>query len=210
MQRSHARSRNGARRGVSVLEFALVAFPMILMLFGVVVIGVDLGREIQVAQICRDADSMFSRGVPLYSSSAQSFLVQLGQNMNLQTSGGDGLIIISKIQFIPDPSCGTPSSSTYANCTVGTNRLVQQIQIGNTAITGSATRFPTAGAVTFDSLDQVNNFLTDPNAVIANFSASLQLKPLEESFVAEAYFQTNPVSLGLLQTSPGLYSQSFY
>ena len=199
-----------SERGVSVLEFALVAFPMILMLFGVVVIGVDLGRAIQVAQICRDADSMFSRGVPLYSSSAQAFLVQLGQNMNLQTSGGDGLIILSKIQFVPDPSCGTPASSSYPNCTAGSNRLLQRIQIGNTAIVGSATRFPTVGTVTYDSLNQVNNYLTDPNAVITSFSTALQLKPLEESFVAEAYFQTTGVSLGLLQISPGIYAQSFY
>jgi Flp pilus assembly protein TadG len=202
--------RRKGESGVSVLEFALVAFPMILMMFGVVVIGVDLGRAIQVAQICRDADSMFSRGVPLYSTAAQSFLVQLGQNMNLQSSGGDGLIILSKIQFIPDPSCGTPTSSTYANCTVGTNRLVQRIQVGNTAITGSSTRFPTAGTVSYDSLDQVNNYTTDANAVISNFATSLQLKPLEESFVAEAYFQTTTVSLGLLQTSPGIYAQAFF
>ena len=203
--------RNG-ERGVSILEFCLVVFPMLLMMFGVVVIGLDLGRAIQVAQICRDADSMFSRGVPLYSSSAQSFLVQLGANMNMQSGAGngDGLIILSKIQFIPDPSCGTPASSTYANCTVGTNRLVQRIQIGNTSIAGSATRFPTAGSVSYDSLDQVNNYLTDDNAVISNFASALQLKPLEESFVAEAYFQTTTVSLGSAQTSPGIYAQSFY
>ncbi len=140
-----ARTARG-ERGVSILEFALIAIPMILMLFGVVVIGVDLGRAIQVAQICRDADAMFMRGVPLYSTAAQNFLVQLGQNMNLQISGGDGLITLSEIQFIPDPSCGLPTSSTYANCTVGANRLVQRITIGNTSITGSATRFPTAGA----------------------------------------------------------------
>ncbi len=64
--------------------------------------------------------------------------------------------------------------------------------------------------VSYDSLDQVNNYLTDPNAVISNFAASLQLKPLEESYVAEAYFQTTTVSLGTIQTSPGIYAQSFF
>jgi hypothetical protein len=180
------------------------------MLLGVVVIGVDLGREVQVSQICRDADAMFMRGAPLYTSSAQSFLAQLGANMNLQTSGGDGLITLSKIQFIPDPTCGTPTSSTYPNCTVGTNRLVQRIVIGNTGISGASTRFPTAGTVSYDSLDQVNNYLTDNNAIISNFASSLQLKPLEISYVAEAYFQTTQVNFGSVQTSPGLYSQTFF
>jgi Flp pilus assembly protein TadG len=197
-------------RGISILEFALIAIPMILMLFGVIVIGVDLGRAIQVAQICRDADAMYMRGAPMYSIPAQNFLVQLGQNMNLQLGSGDGLITLSEIQFIPDPSCGLPTSSTYANCTVGANRLVQRITIGNSSITGSATRFPTAGVVSYDTLDQVNNYLTDPNAVINNFATSLQLKPLEESYVAEAYFQTTTVSLGTIETSPGIYAQSFF
>jgi hypothetical protein len=201
-----------AERGVSILEFALIAFPMLVMMFGLVVIGVDLGRAVQVAQLARDADAMFMRGVPLYTSSAQSFLAQLGQNMNLQTSGGDGLITLSKIQFIPDPTaCGTgPTDSRYPNCTVGSNRLVQRVVIGNAGISGSNTRFPTAGSVSYDSLDQVNNYLTDDNAIISNFAASLQLKPLEISFVAEAYFQTSTVSLGSVQTSPGIYAQTFF
>jgi hypothetical protein len=183
---------------------------MLIMMFGVVVIGYDLGQAVQVAQIARDADSMFMRGVPLYNASAQNFLVQLGQNMNLQTSGGDGLVTLSKIQFIPDASCGLPTDPTYPNCTVGTNRLVQRIIVGNTGIAGSSTRFPTAGAVTYDSLDQVNNYLTDDNAVIANFASSLQLKPLEISYVAEAYFQTNRVTFGSIESSPGVYAQTFF
>jgi len=198
-------------RGVSILEFALVVFPMLLMMFGVVVIGVDLGRAVQVEQICRDADSMFSRGAPLYSTSGQTFLVQLGQNMNLQLAGGDGLIILSEVQSVPDPSaCGAPGSANYATCTTFINVLVQRIYIGNTAITGSATRFPTAGSVSYNSLDQVNNYTTDPNAIIGNFGASLQLKQNEESYVAEAYFQTNSVGLGSIQTSPGIYAQAFF
>jgi len=209
-QRDSGRKRSG-ERGVSILEFALIVIPMVFMLFGVVVIGVDLGRAVQVAQIARDADSMFSRGVPFYSTSAQNFLIQLGQNMNLQSSGGDGLVILSKIQSIPDTTvCGAPGSANYSTCTTYTNALVQRIQIGNTAISGSATRFPTAGTVTYDSLDQVNNYLTNTNAVVPNFSSSLALQPNEISYVAEAYFQTNTVSLGVIQTSPGIYAQAFF
>lgn len=205
-----SKAKRGRRRGVSILEFALVVIPMTFMILGVVVIGVDLGRDVQVSQICRDADAMYMRGVPLYTSSAQSYLAQLGANMNLQTSGGDGLVTLSKIQFIPDPSCGAPTDSTYPNCIVGINRLVQRIVIGNTSITGGSTRFPTAGLVSYDSLDQVNNYLTDNNAIVSNFASSLQLKPLEVSYVAEVYFQTPTVSFGTIQTSPGIYSQAFF
>ena len=199
-------------RGTSVLEFALIVLPMLFMMFGVVVIGLDLGRAVQVAQIARSSDALFMRGVPLYTASAQSFLVQLGQNMNLQTSGGDGVVILSKIQFIPDPSCGLPTDPGYPNCIVGKNRLVQRIVIGNTAIPGSATRFPTNGTVTYDSLDQVNNYLTDDNAIMDTFASvsNLQLKPMEQSFVAEAYFQATVVSFGTIQSNPGIYAQAFF
>ena len=203
------RGPNG-QRGTSVLEFALIALPMLIMMFGVVVIGYDLGQAVQVAQLARDADAMFMRGIPMYQTSAQNFLIQLGQNLNLRSDAGDGLITLSKIQFIPDPSCGAPSDASYANCTVGTNRLVQRIIIGNTSIPGASTRFPTAGSVSYDSLDQVNNYLTDNNAVIGNFASALQLKPLEISYVAEAYFQTNQVSFGSIQSTPGIYAQTFF
>jgi Flp pilus assembly protein TadG len=198
-------------RGVAILEFGLVAIPMVFMMIWLVVIGLALGRSIQVAQFARDADAMFMRGAPLYSGPAQNFLVQLGQGINFQTSGGDGLITLSKIQFIPDPVvCGTPVAPQYPNCTTGKNVLVQRIIIGNTSIAGSGTRYPTAGTVSYDSFDQVNNSTTDPNAVITNFASSLQLKPLETSFVSEAYFQSNMYTLSIISSAPGFYTQAFF
>src|ERR1700736_3555485 len=94
--------RKKREQGTSILEFALVAIPTIFMMLGVVVVGIDLGRSVQVAQICRDAASMYVRGVPLYLSSAQGVIVRLGQNLNLRASGGDGLVILSKIQSVKD------------------------------------------------------------------------------------------------------------
>ncbi|HEX5226146.1 MAG TPA: TadE family protein [Bryobacteraceae bacterium] len=211
-RREVTRRRARKEGGTSVLEFSLIFYPMLLLMLGIVIIGYNLGQAVQVAQIARDADSMYSRGAPMYSSSAQNFLAQLGSNMGLQTSSGNGLVTLSKIQFIPDPaSCGSgPSDSRYANCTVGTNRLVQRITIGNTGITAGATRFPTAGTVSYDSLDQVNNYLTDNNAIVSNFSTTLQLKPLEVSYVSEAYFQTSSVTLGNVVSTPGVYAQAFF
>jgi hypothetical protein len=196
--------------GHSILEFALVAIPTVFLLLGVVVIGINLGRAVQVAQICRDSDSMFVRGVPLYQASAQSFVARLGQTLNLQTSGGDGIVILSKVQFIPDPACGTPSSPGYADCTNGTHRLVQRIIFGDTTLPG--THYPTHGTVTYDSLDQVNNYSTDANAVIDNFATlALQLKPLEISYISEAYFRNSLSNLNVWTGSnAGIYAQAFF
>jgi hypothetical protein len=201
--------RKKKEQGTSILEFGLVAIPTVFMMLGVVVVGVDLGRSVQVAQICRDADSMFVRGVPLYTTAAQGTIVRLGQNLNLQTTGGDGLVILSKIQSVKDVSaCGLPGTTGYTNCTTYRNVLVQRIIFGDTTLAG--THFPTAGSVTYDNQDQVNNYYTDNNAVISNFSSTLNLNPTEISYVAETFFRSSTVNLGGFQGAPGTYAQAFF
>jgi hypothetical protein len=193
-------------QGHSILEFALVAMPTVIMLMGVVVIGVDLGRSVQVTQICRDAGSMYVRGVDFSLTGNQQVLVRLGQSMNLQTSAGDGFVVMSKVTFIPDPSCGTPASTT---CTAGKSVLMQRITFGNTTLPG--THYPTAGTVTQDGQGNVSNYPTDANAVIANFTtAAFQLRPNEISYVAETYFRTPDVSMAGFVSNPGVYSQAFF
>jgi hypothetical protein len=197
-----------SERGNAILEFGLIALPTVLMMLGVVVIGVNLGRSVQVTQICRDTGSMYVRNLDFSQTGNQQEVVRLGRTMNLQLSGGDGLVILSKVTFIPDSSCGTPSDSTYPNCTVGKNVLTNRIIFGNTTLPG--THFATAGAVTQDGQGNVANYTTDPQAVISSFATTLQLKPLETSYVAETYFRTPDVSMPGFQSSPGIYSQSFF
>ena len=193
-------------RGNVILEFALVAIPTVTMLLGVVVIGITLGRSVQVTQICRDAASMYVRGLDFSQAGNQQVLVRLGQNMNLQTTGGDGLVILSKVTFVPDPSCGSPADP---NCTSGKSVLIQRIIFGNTALPG--THYATAGNVTQDSQGNVSNYTTDPNAVISTFSTgAFQMKPNEVSYLAETYFRAPDLSMPGFQSAPGVYSQSFF
>ena len=197
--------RSKKEQGHSILEFALIAMPTVIMMFGVVVIGIDLGRSVQVTQICRDAGSMYVRGIDFSLTGNQQVLVRLGQNMNLQTSGGDGLVTFSKITFIPDPSCGSPPDP---NCTAGKSVLMQRIIFGDTTLPG--THFQTAGAVTRDAQGNVSNYTTDANAIINNFATTLQLKPNEISYISETYFRTADVGMPGFQNNPGIYSQAFF
>jgi len=119
-------SRNNRRRknqkGTSVLEFSLIIRPTVPMLMGVVVVGNELGRAVEAAQVCRDADSMYVRGVDFAQSGNQAELARIGQALNLQSSNsGNGIVILSKITFIPDPSssCGLPADVGYSTCTTG-------------------------------------------------------------------------------------------
>jgi len=203
--------KNRRESGTAALEFALVAMPIIFTLIGVVVVGINLGRSIQVGQICRDADSMYVRGVDFSQTAAQNLLVQMGQNMNLQTgSSSSGLIILSQVEYVP-----TPTGCSGSACTGGNYKLVQQQIIGNTSLPG--THFPTAGSIPAcsgsvttdcqDSQGNIQGYETYANATISNFGSSLTLGDNQISYVAEAEFTSGP---NLQVFSSGFYAQAFF
>jgi hypothetical protein len=205
--------KNNGERGTAALEFALVVMPTVIMMLGVVVVGINLGRAIEVGQICRDSDSMYVRGVDFSQTAAQNLLAQLGQNMNLQTgSSSSGLIILSQVQYVP-----TPIGCSGSACTGGSYQLMQRQIIGNTSLTG--THFPTAGSIPScggstttdcqDSQGNIEGYETYANATISNFGSSLTLGNNEISYVAEAYFQ-NASNLQMWSSSSGFYAQAFF
>ncbi len=200
--------RKRRERGNNVLEFALVAMPTVLLMLGVVVMGIDLARSVEVAQIARDGGAMFVRGLDFSLTGNQQALVRISGPLNMQITGGNGLASLSKITFIPDASCGQPTDASYPNCIVGKNVLMLRIIFGNTSLPGS--HYVTAGNVSLDGQGNVANYATDPNAVIANFTGTLQLKPLEISYVTEVYFLTPDVNMQGFLNNTGIYSQAFF
>jgi Flp pilus assembly protein TadG len=203
--------KNRRESGTAALEFALVAMPIVFTLIGVVVVGINLARSIQVGQICRDADSMYVRGVDFSQTAAQNLLVQMAANMNLQTGNtSSGLIILSQVQYVPTPIGCTTS------CSGGTYQLMQQQIIGNTSLPG--THFPTNGSIPActgslvtncqDSQGNIEGYQTFANATISNFASSLSLGNNDISYVAEAEFQAGP-NLNWFSNS-GFYAQAFF
>src|SRR5579872_7100144 len=113
------------QRGTSILEFALFVWPTLLMLMGVVVIGNELGRAVQAGQVCRDAGSMFVRGVDFSLSGNQAELARIGQDLGLTVPGtGAGAVLLSKVTYIGSGTCTTP-------CNSGQYVLVQRISVGD-------------------------------------------------------------------------------
>jgi len=159
---------------------------------------------------------MYVRGVDFAQSGNQSELARIGQSLNLQTSGGDGIVILSKVTFIPDPSssCGQPADTGYSTCTVGQYRLAQRIIFGNsTSLPG--THYTTSGSVTYDSEGNVSspnyaNYTSGTAATINNFSSTMTLYPGQYIYIAETYFQAVDLALPGFQSSPGIYSVSFF
>jgi Flp pilus assembly protein TadG len=190
-----------AERGTSVLEFAFVAPVLAIILMGVVVIGLNLGRATQVAQIGRDAGSMYVRGVDFAQTGNQQILVRLSQGLGMTTTGGNGVVILSKVTFIAANGCTLP-------CNAGQYVVTQRVVVGNSTLRTSS--FGPAGSVTLDSEGDVANYTTDPNAIATGFGNILVLNVGEFAYVSEAYFPSPDYDLAGFDTGTGVYARTLF
>jgi len=191
-----------SEKGNEILEFSLVvAFILVPILLGVVIIGISLGRAVQVAQVARDGGSMYVRGIDFSQSGNQAILVRLGQGMGLAVTGGTGVAILSKVSYVPANGCTNP-------CNQNQYVMVQRIVIGDSSLVSAHGLIRSSGSVTLDSQGNVANYFTDPNAVVSGFSSILPLSGSEFAYIAEAYFPTP--DLDIFRIGNGVYSRSIY
>lgn len=186
---------------MQVLEFAILMLAVTPLLLGVVVIGLSLGRSVQVAQIGRDAGSMYVRGVDFSQSANQQILVRLGGGLGMTANGGNGVVILSQVTYIASNGCTLP-------CNAGQYVVVQRIIVGNSSL--STSRFGPAGGVTLDSEGNVANYMTDSNAIATGFGSLLTVNPGEFAYVSEVYFPSPQFDFPGFSTGTGVYARAFY
>lgn len=201
-QPSNVQTRNG-EKGSEVLEFALVTIVILPLLLGVVVIGLTLGRSVQVAQIGRDAGSMFVRGIDFSQTGNQDILVRLNQGLGMTRTGGSGVVILSKITFIPASACAALNP-----CNSNQYVVAERLVVGNPSLRSS--KFGPAGGVTVDTSGNVANYMTDANAVVFGFGSVLALSANEFAYVSEAYFPSPNFDMPGFQTGTGVYALAIF
>lgn len=181
-------SLRGRQRGSELIEFALVSALLFPLLFGTFVVGMNLGRSIQVSQVSRDAGHMYARRVDFSDLANQQVIVRLARGLNMTTTGGNGVVILSTVTFIGQAQCDaaalSPADCTNLNYTVFTHRVV----VGNSALRASAFGIPDPGLV--QSNGDVTNYLTEASTRANGFSGVLALQPGELAYVSEAYFSS--------------------
>jgi hypothetical protein len=204
-----ARSQAGISRrrkrqsGTEMIEFALSVLVLFPLMMGMVVLGLNLGRSIQVAQVCRDAGSMYVRGIDFSQAANKNVLVRLANGMGMTANAGTGVVILSKVQYISAAACtGIPG------CNSDKYVVVQRLTIGGAAVTTS--RLGPAGSITTDSSGNVNNFMTDANAVSTNFTSIMTLAANEFAYIAEASFLSPDLTTLGGSASSGIYARSVY
>lgn len=192
---SHSNRRKN-QRGNNILEFALVALPLVMLLLGVTTTGLGLGRSVQVAQVCRDAASMYVRGVDFSRDGNKDVLVRLSQGLNLTRNGGDGVIMLSKVTWVPQQTC---TDLSLFPCNGDRHVVTQRIVIGNQSLRTSALGTPNSGLL--DSKGLVTDYLTEASAV-ATFPM-MTLQDGQYAYVAEVHF------IGFMGGAP-IYSRAIF
>jgi hypothetical protein len=198
-------ARRDRRSGTVLIEFALSSLLIFPLMVGVVILGFNLGRSVHVMQVCRDVGSMFVRGVDFSATANQDVIVRLAQGMGMTRTGGNGVIFLSKVQYIPTGACSLP-------CNAGKYVVVQRLTIGNTAMNPvQNSRLGPAGSITVDSHGNVANTMTNANAVVTpNFTGIMTLADNEFAYVAETYFLSLDLTSIGAGAGNGVYARAVF
>jgi hypothetical protein len=186
----------GTECGSALIEFLLCTSLLIVpMLLGTAVLGLNLVRDIQVTELCRDATHMYSQGVDFTQTSYQTELFKIAQGLNITSTGGNGVIILSTITYVDSTACAAGGYSD-SNCTnLNYTVFTRQVVIGNSSLYTSVFGTPPVDTSNSDNVTQAN-YLTNSAARASNFSP--QILTLSSStqfaYVGEVYFKTPDLS----------------
>jgi hypothetical protein len=180
-----------------LIEFVLCASLLIVpLLLGTAVLGLNVIREIQVTELCRDATHMYSQGIDFTQTSYQNELNKIAQGMNLSTNG---IIILSTITYVDQAACEAAYGTNYSSQCTNYQKTVftRQVVLGNTSLKASAWGTPPVDPTNSDNVTQANQ-LSNSAAVASSGGSNFSLITLSAStqfaYVGEVYFQTPDLS----------------
>ena len=192
---------NRKRRGAAIVEFTLVMFPSLVLLFSVVIVGLQLSQQVRASQLVRDTGSMYGRGIKFTQSVNQDVVVRLAQGLGLQKTGGTAVVILSQVTWLPQATC---IAANLNPCNGDRHVITERLTIGNTSVSHGRIGWPTG----MDAEGVIASYMTNGSAV-ATFPYS-QLVTGEYAYITEGYFQTPSFTFPGFSTAPGVYSMSIY
>jgi hypothetical protein len=204
---------NARERGSAMVEFTLATSLFLApLLFGTMVIGQNLIREMEVTQVCRDAGHMHSYGVDFSLPANQNLLVNIARGLSFQTSSGNGVVILSTLTYVDSNDCIAggyqPNGSSCANFnhTVITRRIV----VGNASVKASS--FGTPNASLIDSSGNVSpaGYLNNTSTRADGFASLVALTSGQYSYLSEMYVDTPDLSWWSYLGATGVSARSIF
>jgi len=183
-------SRRRRERGSASVEFALCVILFWMPMFlGMGVIGINLIRAVQVTQVCRDAGHMYANGTDFSQTTYQNLLVSLAIGLNMTTSGGNGVVILSTVMYVDSNACTNGGYQANSSSCPNLNYIVfiQRIVVGNSSIHSSNLGSPNSADLNSSGVVSTAGYLTDTSNRVANFSNIIPLTSGEMAYVSEMY-----------------------
>jgi hypothetical protein len=145
---------NKSEAGNTFVELAFLVPILVSLYVGVFQVGIRLAKELALAQVTRDAASMYARGVDFstVTPSNQALLSRLGTLLQWpQTSAlkatDPGVVYFSRIMFIDSTCNGLASSDSKGRaCNKNSWVFLNTVVVGNTGLHGSNFGAPPACA----------------------------------------------------------------
>ncbi|MGJ5815553.1 hypothetical protein [Paludibaculum fermentans] len=186
-------SKRKTQGGHSLIDFAMVSLFLVPIMMATISVGFNTSRAIQVTTVTRDAANMYARWVDFSLTANRNLLVRLAAGLDMTDSGGNGVIILSKVTYIASSDC-TGAGLTTGQCTnMNQYVIINRIVVGNASFKTST--FGTPGNISANG--DVVNYLTDSSARATNFGNTLTLTSGQFAFMAEGFFK------GLAWSVPG-------
>jgi hypothetical protein len=188
-------------RGSALVEFLLcMALLIVPLLLGTAVLGLNLVREIQVTELCRDATHMYSQGVDFTQTSYQNELFKIAQGLNITATGGNGVVILSTISYVDDAECKAAFGSNYTSSQCPNYQytvFTRQVVIGKSTLRSSNWGTPPVDSTNSDNVSQTNQLTSSSARALSggnNFSLITLNSSTQFAYVGEVYFQTPDLS----------------
>ena len=144
-----------------------------------------LGRYVEVVQVCRDLAHMYTDGVDFSQAGAKAVAVQLASGTGMTASGGDGVVILSRVQQVYQADCTAAGFGPCPNA--GLIVFTQRLTIGNKALRTSG--YGTPNPAILSAQGNIN-----PSVYLQNTDATVRVSPS----LAAAYTAAGQVG-GLVQ-----------
>jgi hypothetical protein len=214
--------RKRSRRGNTIIEFGLVAIFLVPLFLGTINLGLNLGYNLQVSQIARDAGHMYVRQLDFSLDASKEIVVRMASGMGMTKTGGKGVVILTKVLFIGDDQCAVGGLARGGCPNWGRAVMVQRHTIGDTSLKTSTIGTPPANLI-LSAVDAISglkagdilpaNYLTQASLITPATETLLPgMLAGETAFVVESYFKTPDWSLkqSYTQTSEGVYARAVF
>jgi hypothetical protein len=181
-----------------------------LLLMGTFSVGMTLTKSVQAGVVARDAGAMFMRYVDFTLSGNRDMLVRLANGMNMSTSGGNGVVIMTQIQMIGTTECAAGGLSTGACPNYNRPVVIKRMIVGNTTLYTTTFGNPTPSLIQSDGTITTTNYLNDTSVRADAFSAVMTLNAGEYAYVSEAYFKTPEIDMPGFRDNTYVYQRNIF